>query len=408
MRTLSLTEYTTTRSIALSPDERDALRTLVRTLGITPSAGMTDCYDLTPEDTVGVLRLGDLQVEFAPRLPVERVLFLASYALDPRSWLMHPTAVTSDDHLLEAVVPTLTYHIRRVLRRGLLHGYRTIDDTHTTIRGRIRFSDQLRTRQGRPLPVEITYDDFTADVLENRLLRSAIERLLRVPLRRADLRRDLMELRGSFATVTPVAYRPGRVPEPSWTRLNSRYQPAVSIARLILEGASVDVTVGSVTATGVLFDMASVFENFVVVALREALGATSKSLPQGAAGRLLHLDEAASVSLKPDLSWWSSEHCVFVGDCKYKRALGGVPNDDLYQLLAYTTALDLRDGMLIYAAGEHPGAVYTVRHAGKRLHVTTLDLAGTPTAVLAQIGALANTIRGLAVSSRTGEQSFAA
>ncbi len=99
----------------------------------------------------------------------------------------------------------------------------------------------------------------------------------------------------------------------------------------------------------------------------------------------------------PDLSWWPGGRCAFVGDCKYKRATDTqVPNADLYQLLAYCTALGLDDGLLIYAAGEHEGGSYTVRRVGIRLHVTTLDLAGTPSAVIAEIDDLAVRVRQLA------------
>ena len=57
--------------------------------------------------------------------------------------------------------------------------------------------------------------------------------------------------------------------------------------------------------------------------------------------------------LAPDLTWWDGPTCTFVGDAKYKRADDGhVPNADLYQLLAYATALDLPGGLLAYAQGE--------------------------------------------------------
>lgn len=397
MRTLKLTEYTTKSNVGLTRFERDALRSSIRSLSIAPTPASEDRYDVTPGSTVGVLRIGDLQVEIAPRLPVERVLFLVSYAMDPRSWRSEPTSVEPDDHLLEALVPTFTHHVKVALRRGLLHGYRSTDVTETTIRGRIRFSDQLRARPGRGLPVELTYDDFTEDILENRLLRAAVERLVRLPLRHEWSRNALADLREQFATVTPLAYRPGRVPEPVWTRLNERYRPAVTIARLILDGAALDLSAGGVTATGVLFDMAAVFENFVVAALRQSLNVSATSFPQGATRRRLYLDKERGIPLKPDLSWWIDDVCVFVGDCKYKRAsVEGVPNADLYQLHAYVTAVDLEDGLLVYAAGEHPGGTHTVRFTGKRLRVTTLDLAGDPAAVLAQIDGLAAHIRRLA------------
>ena len=72
-----------------------------------------------------------------------------------------------------------------------------------------------------------------------------------------------------------------------------------------------------------------------------------------------------------------------MGDAKYKNVTDkSAPNADLYQLLAYVTALDLPGGLLIYAQGEPDEGAYRVRHAGKRLEVAALDLSGTLDAVL--------------------------
>ena len=94
--------------------------------------------------------------------------------------------------------------------------------------------------------------------------------------------------------------------------------------------------------------------------------------------------------LRPDLTWWLGGECVFVGDAKYKRVtVESVPNADLYQLLAYVTALDLPGGLLVYAKGEADTAEYRVRHSGKRLEVAALDLSGTLDEVLDRVGDLA-------------------
>lgn len=49
------------------------------------------------------------------------------------------------------------------------------------MRGRIREADQLRRRFGRALPAEIRYDDFTTDIAENRILPTAVDRMLALP-----------------------------------------------------------------------------------------------------------------------------------------------------------------------------------------------------------------------------------
>ena len=88
--------------------------------------------------------------------------------------------------------------------------------------------------------------------------------------------------------------------------------------------------------------------------------------------------------------------CIFVGDAKYKNATENrVPNADLYQLLAYGTALDLPAGLLVYAEGEAEVATHKVRCSDKRLEIAALDLSGTLDEVLASVERLAQTVRGL-------------
>lgn len=168
----------------------------------------------------------------------------------------------------------------------------------------------------------------------------------------------------------------------------------VARARKVLAGAGR----GGVRAAGFLMDMNRVFEGFVRRALREELGLREPAFPEG---RGAFLDEAGAIRLRPDLSWWEQGRCVFVGDAKYKRINHArIPNADLYQLLAYATALDLPGGLLIYAKGEREPAVHRVRHSGKQLEVVALDLAGTPNAILAQIGQVATQVQTMASKTR--------
>lgn len=139
-------------------------------------------------------------------------------------------------------------------------------------------------------------------------------------------------------------------------------------------------------------DMNQVFQEFVTVALRERLGVTERAFGEHVIG---WLDWEGRVSLRPDLAWRDGARWMFVGDVKYKRVDRRARNADLYQLLAYATALDLPGGLLIYAEGEPEPAIHTVRHAGKRLEVAALDLSGTLEGTLARVGTLAQRITGL-------------
>ena len=148
-------------------------------------------------------------------------------------------------------------------------------------------------------------------------------------------------------------------------------------------------------------DMNQVFQEFVTSALRERLELSEhrfRSDDRLSGEYRVHLDEANRVGLKPDLSWWDARVCTFVGDAKYKRTKDArAPNADLYQMLAYVTALDLPGGLLVYAEGDGEGgaALHRVRHAGKHFRVATLDLAGPITRLDGEIRALAVEVRDL-------------
>jgi 5-methylcytosine-specific restriction enzyme subunit McrC len=297
-----------------------------------------------------------------------------------------------------ALIPVFLRLTDAALARGLLQGYRTSDETAMTVKGQIRFGDQMRRRGTLPLPVEIRYDDFTEDIDENRLLRAATHVLRRLPSGRGDDRKRLRVLESKLEQVSLMRYHPANLPNPSITRLNRRYAPALAVAQLVLKNASLEVRHGSTTSTALLFNMNRVFEDFVVIALRTALGTDARSFPQGCRGRRLKMDTARQVTLRPDLSWWHGNTCVFVGDAKYKRvSVEGIEHPDLYQLLTYTVATHLTAGLLIYAAGEAREVEHVVHPIGKRLLVRTVDLSATPDDLLKQLQQLADLVRELAL-----------
>ena len=160
---------------------------------------------------------------------------------------------------------------QRAIQRGLLQGYRREEDALNTVRGRIRFGDQIGRRFGIPLPIEVAFDEFTEDIEENRLLKTAIHRLGHTFIRSEPIRREVRSLRPAFTTVGLGSYRRGAAPEVRYTRLNDHYRPAVELARLIIENSSLELLHGKVAGASLLIDMNMVFERFLYVALREAL-----------------------------------------------------------------------------------------------------------------------------------------
>lgn len=337
-----------------------------------------------PGSKVGAVRIGDVEVSISPKVEIARLLFLLGYSLHQTSWRDDLVSVDSAAGLVPVVAQILWRLVSSAIRQGLLPGYVAVSGSSTVLRGRLRESAQLHMHHGLPLPLEVRYDEFTVDIAENQILRTACERMLVVPRVDVESARMLRRVLRDFGDVGTI----GRgEPVPLWvaTRLNARYHTALRLAELVLRATSPEHGAGTVAITGFLLNMEQLFEDFVTVALREALEARF-------GGRVLgqmrhYLDEAGQVPLKPDIVWQVGGSAAAVVDAKYKA--GKVPNADLYQLLAYCTVLGLRVGHLVYAAGELTPAEHVVRQAGITIFCHAVDLSQDSDALIEQVRGLA-------------------
>ena len=401
MRAIDLQEYTRSEPVKLSVAQRDSLTRIERSLTVEPAPGAEDEYCLKPGSVIGAFESGGLSVSIRPKLAIDRVLFLASYAMGAFKLREMDRFDYADARtLVEAMALALAAAARRAFAGGLIHGYRTEEEAAHTVRGRIRIDEQIRRRFGVPVPIEVRYDEFTEDVTANRLVKAAAARVGRLRLSLKRSRDGLHWIAARLENVSLVEFPATAVPEVAFDRLNEHYREVVALARLVLRHGSFEAARGGVRAQGFLIDMNRVFQDFVTQALRESLRLPAHVFRSDTAIKPTFLDEADRIRLMPDLSWWESGTCTFVGDAKYKRIVDDrVPNADLYQLLAYATALDLPGGLLIYAEGETAPATHMVRYAGKRLEVAALDLSGSPAQLLARIDELSERVRALRIGA---------
>ena len=403
MRRIDLQEHRPSGPHRLLVAERDALQETLPSLSIEPAMATEGEYYLKPGSTVGAVEVGELSVLIRPKIGIPQMLSLACYAMNAYKSRQDGMFDFEEEAALpDTLALALAAAARRAFAQGLLHGYRTEEEALHAVRGRIRFDEQLRRRFGAILPVEVQYDEFTDDILANRLVKTAAARLGGMRLRSHEALEGLRWVTGMAGRVSPVEFPPSAVPEVPFDRLNEHYRDVVALSRLVLRHSAFESGRGNVRASAFLMDMNTLFQEFVTEALRGAMGVSDRVLcsDRGMPHRVT-LDQARQVRLKPDLTWWDGGTCTFVGDAKYKNVTGeSVPNADLYQLLAYATALDLPGGLLVYAKGEADTATYQVRRSGKRLHVAAFDLSGTLDQILQRVGTLAERVRALRDEAR--------
>lgn len=354
-------------------------------------------WSVRPLGLVGAVRAGSIQIEIWPKEKVKlsHLIFMLGYAADPG---FRPEFVIAQeyDELWPALAESLARLAERALAHGVLQGYRSVEDSATVVRGRIRVVDQLRARPGRAVPLEVAYDDYLVDIPENQVLRTALRRMKSVPRLEPSLRARLGHLDNRLDGVA-VAQTNSAIPVWRPTRLNERYQSALRLAEVIVRNSSAQMGDGGIEVAAFTVSMWKVFEDFVTTAMGEAFARRNARL--GVQYRA-HLDSERHdghprVPMAVDLVHLHRGVPRTVIDAKYKAAdaSGRYPNADRYQMLAYCTALGVTEAVLIYAQGNR-AVRRQVANSTVSITEVPLDLRLLPRELLEAVDRVAQAILG--------------
>lgn len=375
---LELAEYDST-TVPLSAGAARRLNAVGRgalAVALTDKPGV---YSLTAQNMVGTLVVDDRRILIRPKIRPENLFLLLEAGLPPKAWRQESFDYATSADLLPSIIAFFARTLANTLARGLLRSYRPEEERLVALRGRIDVASQFR-QAGAPLPVACRYDEYTPDIFENRYVKAAARLAMRVPRVEAEDRRRLLQQVAALEDVSDAPVRADGLDRLLFTRLNAHYEPALRLARLLLSNLTLVDQRGDRSASSFLVDMNRLFEDFVTERLRRALRGRLEVLSQ----RPVHLGVGRKVRMRPDLVFRRQGTVVYVADIKYKLTSDArARTSDYYQLLAYTTALDLPEGLLIYclADGGRPERTVTVRHADKTLHTLAINLSGTPDSV---------------------------
>lgn len=332
-------------------------------------------WRVTAAHAVGVVRVGELVVRVQPKIGTVQTLRLLARGQGLRNLQIEdPTILTGVNPDLTAVLAVMfANEAVRALALGPHRGYREELHCLPVLRGRVRLREQELRRFGVLVPVEVIFDEWTADTDDNRHIRAACRRLITVPAvpgpvtgRLAQIDRALSEAQPPAAGARPVRWRA--------TRLNARLHRLLGLADLVLAGRTFEHRVGDVVASGFVVAMEKLFEDLIARLLREG-DDDIRLVPQAT----YHLDDRDRLTIRPDLVFRRGREHVAVADTKYKVLAedGRMSNADAYQLVTYCKRLGLPEGHLIYASGLPDTQPFAIRRAEVTLHVHRIDLTDT-------------------------------
>ena len=353
---------------------------------------------------VGTIVVPGARVLIKPKVETANLFHLLGWstgiAFDPGQVFSYDT----QRDLLATMGAFYAQTLERALVKGVVRRHVETEDRLVALRGRVDIPAQVRAG-GIVTPIACRFDEYTADIPLNRILREAAARMARIPSLRPEVRGSLLRSMSRLEEASPL--RPSDRTSPlAWTRLDQHARPAESLARTILDQLTFEQRTGHTAGAAFLVNMNTVFEQY----LEKQLGAALRGSGYLVVGQdHHHLDVRRRVAVWPDIVVKRGKEVVFVADAKYKLTPSGLGRDrDYYQLLAYCHVLGVPEGALVYCFNDSdppPGRCIDVVNNGPRLRTEMLSLTGTPAEIDAGVARLAQNIVQWTVAGRGIEPS---
>ena len=291
--------------------------------------------------------------------------------------------------LLEILIRLFIDKLFEALHRGLPRRYVGCEDDLLALRGRLDVRRQFTVLAASPQKLACRYEELSPDIALNQVMKAAISRLASVS-RAPENQRRLGELSFAYNDVAQVP-----VKSLPWERIiidrtNSRWRELLSLAKLLLGGRFQTTSSGDARGFSLLFEMNTLFEEFIGRKLRLALSGTGIDVQlQGPRDyALVELESGTRrFATRPDIVLSRNGTPLSIIDTKWKRLKGaiddakrGVGQADVYQMMAYAHVYRCTSLMLLYPhhdeLGPTDGILTGHRVTGTtdtRLQIATID-----------------------------------
>jgi 5-methylcytosine-specific restriction enzyme subunit McrC len=273
---------------------------------------------------------------------------------------------------LDAFIQAFCAQLAEQVRFGLIKQYRVEEDDLAQLRGNLLVEEQLRRNFIHQERIACEFDELDEDHLLNQVFKASLTRML--PFARSVAgQRAVRQLVVSFDGVSSRSSASRWWRHVSLNRLSARFQPALQMAQLFLDGLGPDVKHGGNGSFALLFDMNDLFESYVGKEMRRCTRASALQVQLQHSKHQLIWDpvgKASLFALRPDIVAFSDGHAVCIADTKWKRLevaerKMGVNQGDLYQMLAYADRYACDSILLIYPyqpMGPEGGSVRRLLH----------------------------------------------
>ena len=248
----------------------------------------------------------------------------------------------SQNPFLEILIKEFANSLFEALKRLTPKNYVREEDNLNFLKGKIKFSENIRYNCVNQAKFYCEYDDFSENNILNQLFLYVATSLYEVS-KNSENKRVLKLIIDYFADIKIVRFDKFKCDKIRLNRNQILFEKPFKLAKMFVENSSVDLSKNRIENISLVWDMNKLFEEFIFEVMRKIDGLTVEAQKTK---RLLRGDNGTTRrDTKVDIMVNNK-----VLDTKYKRFenFDDVSSADIYQVTTYCLLHDTRDAILLY------------------------------------------------------------
>lgn len=327
-------------------------------------------------------------------IPIQNIFYLLSYAWDKLDEL-EALEVDLDNYsdATNLFGRVLVAGCNRILKRGLDRAYINFEEDYPGVKGKLNIHESFSRQLFNKGKTSCSFDEFTSNVLHNRLLKSTLRMLANLDIVDKNIRHEAWRCFHRFQDVDEIELSLKHFNLIHLHRNNSQYDLPLNVARFLIANIVFDAADGEFKFKDFSRDekaMAALFEDFIrnFYQREQAHYLVRREDIKWHLSPLLGSDYSLLPKMQTDITLESQSHKLVIDTKFYSKTASeyyGVEKfhaSNLYQLHAYLTNLDKDssnprnidcDGMLLYPKVDKDyDSIY--RTAEHTMRIKTIDL----------------------------------
>ena len=317
-------------------------------------------------------------------IPIKNIYYLLSYAWNKleESELVNVSA-EDDSDLLNLLGRVLLNGTKTLLKRGIDRQYLTENEVYQGIKGKVNIADSLRKNLFSKGLSICEFDELSANILPNQILKTTLQNLTQIPSISPTLKHEIRTIIYRLHEVNEIVLTETVFYQVHINRNNSFYAFLLNISELIYKNLSINEETGNFQFKEFLRDeqqMARLFEefirNFYKIEVPEA-----KVFREDLHWKMSGEMHQFLPKMQTDISIKINDRKLIIDAKYYKETLQKyydsekIHSQHLYQLFAYLKNQEnlQAEGILIYPTIQKSlSLAYT--HEGHTIRIETLNL----------------------------------